>query len=90
MQDKTRQDKTRQDKTRQDKTRQDKTRPINRFVRESTGLRSRAKSDLQRQSLSLPDGSTLPPPKNSKSWFTIPMIRVNGTPHDIIGNSISN
>jgi hypothetical protein len=44
----------------QDKTRQDKTRPRNRFVRELTGLRSRAKAALQRQSLALPDGLTLP------------------------------
>ena len=52
--------KTRQDKTRQDKTRQDKTRPRNRFVRELTGLRSRAKPALRWQSLALHDGSTLP------------------------------
>jgi hypothetical protein len=44
----------------QDKTRQDKTRPRNRFVREFTGLRSRAQAALRKQSLALPDGSTLP------------------------------
>ena len=37
-----------------------RTRPRNRLVREFTGLRSRAKAALQRQSLALPDGSTLP------------------------------
>ena len=52
--------KTRQDKTRQDKTRQDKTRPRNRFVRELTGLRSRAEKALQEKSSVHPDVSTLP------------------------------
>ena len=37
-----------------------RTRPRNRLVREFTGLRSRAKAALQRQSLALPDGLTLP------------------------------
>jgi response regulator RpfG family c-di-GMP phosphodiesterase len=44
-------------KTRQDKTRQD---PENALSILLTGLRSRAKAALQRQSLALPDGSTLP------------------------------